>query len=124
VLLPEDNTFEPGKRLSTNIKETQRCVYTDPLTHLFFFPLLFGIFSFFFSRYISAGHCRWKNKSVSAIITNKTNLVWVGGGTLELFCLSFDEKKEEAIFAVEECQEREMALKDNILFVSNSREFL
>lgn len=46
------------------------------------------------------------NKSVSAIITNKTNLAWNRGDTGKLFRFSSDgEKEEEAIFSVEECQE-------------------
>jgi hypothetical protein len=56
-----------------------------------------------------------KNKSVSAIITNKTNLAWNRGDTGKLFRFSSDgEKEEEAIFSVKSVK-RCAAPKDNIL---------
>jgi hypothetical protein len=72
---PEDNTFEPGKidlKRNPTRPAAAAAAARDPLTHLFF--SFSGTFFFFFTFQLWPLQMEKINKSVSAIITNKTNL--------------------------------------------------
>jgi hypothetical protein len=107
LLLPQDNAFEPGKVYDVHKNGNPTRVIRSR-TYLFYFIFFFLFFclgrgrgTIFFSL---AFQLAIANGKINRFLCNNNKQNQFSGRTLELFGFSSDGK--EAIFTVEECQER------------------